>query len=836
MLYTGAKLKEISFPLGGIGSGCIGLAGNGQLIEFEIFNRPNKGSELPYAHIAVRCFDGEGIRDARVLVSDAQKGFNGHKGLPWATMNGLPHFRENTFLGEYPVAKLTFSDEHFPGDVILTAFNPYIPLDSKNSSLPAAFFEVEFYNPTDHPLRYEAALSMPNPFRSVNRTQAKGVTLCDADGNSDLTIMTDAAEAFVTDYWYRGWRNNFYRDDIRTYWREFSTGADLRCRHYTEVGECDHASVSGRVTLAAGERKTVRFVLCWNIPECVNYWVPYRDAEGKDISWKNYYTTLFENSFDCATYALENWGHLFGETEKFKRALYTSTVDDSIKQAIGSALSVLKSPTVMRTEDGSLYGFEGSSGTWGDCEGLCQHVWNYAYVCCYLFPDLERSIRNNEFTYGVYEHGATGFRLPMPFDRGGYVNFFEGPTVPYHSCVDGQMGCVFKTYREWKFSGDDAWLRAQWPTVKAVLSYAWNPHNTDLWDENADGVLEGSQHNTLDTEIFGPSGWLQGFYLAALAAAAEMAAFLEDAAAEAEYRRLFENGYAYTKEHLFNGKWFIQKVDVKDRTLAEKYTCTGEPWNEEYGEIINQFGEGCMVDQLCGEWHARLCGLPSVFDPAQTERAALSIYKYNLLHSTRELTNLWRVYAAADEGGTILVTYPEGVEKPTFSAPYADEIFSGMEYALAGVLIATGHEAEALDVMRTARARYDGERRNPWDDAECGHNYVRSMSAFALLPLTAGFTADLSKGEMTFDPKTATRPFKAFWCVGTAWGEFQLEENRAELRLLGGHIDLAALRLPFAARMTNVRVDGADVPSTFADGRLQFARCRITTSVTFCWE
>lgn len=41
-MYTGAKTSQISFPLGGIGTGSIGLAGNGRLIDWEIFNRPNK--------------------------------------------------------------------------------------------------------------------------------------------------------------------------------------------------------------------------------------------------------------------------------------------------------------------------------------------------------------------------------------------------------------------------------------------------------------------------------------------------------------------------------------------------------------------------------------------------------------------------------------------------------------------------------------------------------------------------------------------------------------------------------------------------------------------------
>ena len=54
MIYQGSSLREISFPLGGIGSGSVGLAGNGALVDWEIFNRPNKGSLNGYTHIAVR--------------------------------------------------------------------------------------------------------------------------------------------------------------------------------------------------------------------------------------------------------------------------------------------------------------------------------------------------------------------------------------------------------------------------------------------------------------------------------------------------------------------------------------------------------------------------------------------------------------------------------------------------------------------------------------------------------------------------------------------------------------------------------------------------------------
>jgi len=53
-IYRNQKTSQISFPLGGIGAGAIGLAGNGRLIDWEIFNRPNKGSVNGFSHFAVR--------------------------------------------------------------------------------------------------------------------------------------------------------------------------------------------------------------------------------------------------------------------------------------------------------------------------------------------------------------------------------------------------------------------------------------------------------------------------------------------------------------------------------------------------------------------------------------------------------------------------------------------------------------------------------------------------------------------------------------------------------------------------------------------------------------
>ena len=58
--YTGEYTREISFPIGGIGTGSIGLAGNGRFMDWEIFNRPSKGSMNGFSHIAVRAIDENG--------------------------------------------------------------------------------------------------------------------------------------------------------------------------------------------------------------------------------------------------------------------------------------------------------------------------------------------------------------------------------------------------------------------------------------------------------------------------------------------------------------------------------------------------------------------------------------------------------------------------------------------------------------------------------------------------------------------------------------------------------------------------------------------------------
>ena len=159
-------------------------------------------------------------------------------------------------------------------------------------------------------------------------------------------------------------------------------------------------------------------MISWNVPNNINYWDPYKDTDGNDVTWKNYYATLFADAAASCLYSLDNWESLYEKTSRFCEALHASTLDGAVLDAVSSTISVLKSPTVLRLEDGSFYGWEGVHEQEGSCEGTCTHVWSYAYALCFLFPDLERGLRDTEFRYDTDENGRMYFRTALPLGRG----------------------------------------------------------------------------------------------------------------------------------------------------------------------------------------------------------------------------------------------------------------------------------------------------------------------------------------------------------------------------------------------------------------------------------
>src|SRR5271154_2333888 len=727
-VYRGARRQHIAFPLGGIGTGSVSLTGSGRLIDWSIRNRPAIHQHNGYSHFAIKAERDGKLIDARVLNgpyeglptgSPSRRKFDGFGfGANRDSMAGVPHFDDATFIGRFPVAEITLHRDAFHGKVRMTAFSPFIPHNDRDSSMPAALFSFDVENTTSEAITYTVASTLGNygndsgvhTFFRSGGLSALHLTSADAHRpaaeRGDLAVTTEGDGVEHVDYHVRGQ----WFDSLSRYWREFASAGALRERRYDKPRETasmwrqpEHGTLARRVTIKPGESACIRFAITWNYPIGAVYWFGRAqpgDAEfvGEPPTWRNYYATQWADALASGAEALRRWDELEKATSGFRDSLFGSSTPPEILDAVSGTLGVLRSATIIRLEGGELWGWEGQHIAEGSCEGSCTHVWNYQQALASLFPAVERTLRETEFTYNQLPNGGLTFRQRLPLGSGFDV---IGP------CADGHFGATIKAYREWRNLGDDGWLRRYWPNIRRSIEYAWSPDNPDRWDPERTGVLWGRQHHTLDMELFGPNSWLTSMYLAALKAAAEMADAMGEPEFSAECSAMAAKGRAYVDRELFNGRYYGQKLALDDRAALERFDhgrkagVLRDPfmeayWSQEYGEIKYQIGGGCLTDQILGQWHADLVGLGDVLSPDQIALALRSIFAENFRPTLKDHFNPCRVYAYEDEAGLLVCTWPEGTEKPATPVPYSEEVWTGLEYMLASHLIARGFVDEGL--------------------------------------------------------------------------------------------------------------------------------------------
>ena len=248
-------------------------------------------------------------------------------------------------------------------------------------------------------------------------------------------------------------------------------------------------------------------------------------------------------------------------------------------------------------------------------------------------------------------------------------------------------------------------------------------------------------------------------------------------------------------------------------------------------EIFNRPSKGSRngseIDQMLGQWHADIVGLGDVFDNGQVKTALKSMMKNNFKESMRDFVNPWRVFSVNDESGTVICDYPEGSEKPSIPIPYCEETMTGFEYSFAGLLVANGFIDEGIKVVKAVRDRYDGEKRNPWNEIECGSNYARSMAAYALLPIFSGFEFDMVKHHIGFKPLVNENRFFCLWSLETGWGTYETSRSGAKLTVKFGEIELESFGTEVAGKVKTLIADGVKIDFTARGGAVFFDAVRV---------
>ncbi len=805
-----AEATETASLLGGIGTGNVSIGNRGQFKDWEIFNRPGKGNYLPYSFFAIHAeTDAETDSDfrsvTRVLESKLLPPHAASHGYYSEEVGGLPRLQSATLTGGQPFVEVAFEDDTLPVTVTLEAFTPFIPLNLEDSAIPGAIVRYRVKNPTDVPISVSVAGSLCNAVgfngygsfkrlsllgktenREVARDGIRGVFFsgsdlpADARTNGSMALLTPENDGADRDVTVKAqWLEGGWFDGIQDFWDDFCD--DGRLESSSDYNAKGSRIINKNVTpgsicitrrLAPGETKKFEFALSWYFPNRESGWEDQSCScsEGPPVSGKakkaencrggsgdgkhddqskavvrNLYATIFSDAFDVGKYLLHNVSRLEETSRLFEDTLFSSTLPIEVIDAAASTITVLRSPTCFITEDRMFWGWEGCHDTSGCCPGSCTHVWNYAQTVAFLFPELERSMRHIEFSMDTDADGKMDFRS---------INYFKderwtrADTAALPPAADGQLGCVVRLYREWKISGDTDFVRDHWDAFTRVMDFSLKN-----WDLDGDYVLDGEQHNTYDIEFYGVNSMTNSILCAAFKAATELAGAVGDNDAAERYRTAFEQGSRKMDEALWSGEYYIQKLDDVN---AYRY----------------QYGKGCLSDQLLGQFLAYCAGLGRVLPEEHVRRAVKSIFTYNFRTSFYDHHNVQRTYALNDEQGLLLCSWPHG-GRPKLPFPYSDEVWSGIEYQVASHLIFEGFIDEGLEIVRAVRNRYDGYKRNPWDEVECGHHYARSMASWGLVLALSGYSCDMTEGCVSFSPKINRDDFSVFWSTGSAWGVYR---------------------------------------------------------------
>jgi uncharacterized protein (DUF608 family) len=828
-VFSGESLRAVAMPLGGIGTGTIALAGDGSLRQWQIANQVNHAACIPHSFFAVWAKQGP-KPVARVLQSAALYDHEGPTPPPTSSDHlvppahrdlaaRLPGVAATEFIGSYPIAEIDYSDKALPLEVTLEAFSPFIPLEAEDSALPVVVLSFTVANPTDRRIAASLAATLQNAVGWDGVTPITGIRCSTYGGNTNTAVraggmtalsMTsarlapdDAAygsmvlaalapDATALAQW----------DDLDAFWSDFAADgrlADTSDSTPSPAGRTWNGALAVALELEPGASRTVTFLLAWHFPNrYVNWgqqWAKVQDPKSR-FYLGNRYGARFRSALDVAQYVHANFDRLSGLTRLARSAFEQTTLPRALIDSVTGPMSILRTPTCFWAEDGQFYGFEGCGGAstgWGSTGGCCPmnctHVWNYEMALARLYPALERTMRDAEWSVQQAPEGYLPHRLVVPL----YLARPWGCAIggPEKPALDGLLGGILKTYREYRACGDVEWLARFWPHVRKAVEYLWVAH-----DPARTGVIENEQPNTYDVSIWGANTFIGSLYLAALRAAEKMAQIAAETEFAAECRGVFERGSRTLDQRLWNGEYYVQDVDLKEHPE--------QAW-----------GKGCHADQLLGQWWAFILGLGYLLPADHVRAAAESIVKYNFRESFRGFKQAPRAFVTDEDKGLLLCTWPKG-GRPEVPTLYSDEVWTGHEYEVAGLLLFLGKTAPALKILEAVRTRYDGRKQNPWNEIECGDHYARAMSSWALLEAASGFRYDAGTAQIGFAPALTPENFRAAFVARDGWGTFAQKvagaTQTAALAPTHGSVTVRTLRLRPLVKAKSVSVTLADRP------------------------
>ncbi len=351
----------------------------------------------------------------------------------------------------------------------------------------------------------------------------------------------------------------------------------LRGQKKLKSEEFGSAALCGRVLLAPGEKKTVRFILTWHFPN-------HYSKDGRRLG--HYYENLFNSAAEANAFLLNQSAQVYDKAAAFSDLLYNTDLPSVYPDCWSAHLSTLVKCSWF-LKDGKFALWEG--------QGFCGfHTTDITYHASFgllaLFPDLQ----------------LRQMRMGAAFQReDGRVHHFFTPDLDHigngFERVDMNNQFVLMVLRDYLYTGDRQYLKEMWPHVILAVD------SIGRLDTDGDGLPDSeTKRNTYDAwNLSGTPVYIAVLWLAALRAAVRMADEMNDTARRDCWTEILKKGLNSLEKRLWNGEYYNLWVDgsEKDETL--------------------------MTDQLDGEWFLRVSGIGGNLSDGRIADVMRAVLKQN---------------------------------------------------------------------------------------------------------------------------------------------------------------------------------------------------------------
>ncbi len=787
--YLNSQKLKNGLAVGGIGTGSAELRADGIFYNWQIFNNLPRGTGKRFtdAPDAMLFFvlryqiEGEEPRLKLLALDNIDEmasiaNYNYVYIYPWITS-----VEKIESVVQFPFTHLKFIDPEMPVEVEMEVFSPFIPGDVKNSSLPAMLFNFKILSKSDKPVTVTLVTNYRNgvgyDFEEKLYTSEMKAKQGYVLNNAGITGVAETESSFGTQSmamlandttWRAGWDHTHphYEDLLRnatlpnidtTNPIEGKGGRNTKNRRTGKINGAKRSFTSMAITrkLKKDEASEHKLVYTWNFPNLYN--------SKKTQNEGNYYSNFFSNSEEVADYVIANFDGLHERSKRFVDDLFASTLESEVLNQINSQFNTLITSAWL-TKKGEFGVLEGMN-----CDRSCCGI-NTIDVSMYatqlivsLFPEIQKeSMRVHRDLQ--QPNGMVAHSYMKDFSR-------DAKNAPdLTDRLDVAMQYAILVLRDFMWTNDRKFLNEMWPSVKNAMNYMMGRDlNNDQMPD-----MSGIMCSYDNFPMYGLASYIHTQWLCALSMCIEAAKVMGDTKAEKQYASILKDGKKLLGEKIWNGKYF--RLYHSDTTTYKTHDGTGSEVNVE----VPAQDEGCLTDQLIGQWVSHMSGLGYFTDKANIKTALKNIVKISF----------------TDDTGLRNCTWPE--DKFLHDIPWscwvdqANTPWTGVELAFSSFLIYEGLVDEAHQIIRSVEQRY---RRAGlyWNHQECGGHYYRAMSAWTILNAFLGMS--INQDKLGFAPKLKGDEYKVLFAVNGATAHFSRSGSKYSIEVRSGLLNVQKLQL-----------------------------------------